>query len=61
MSSECNVQVAVRLRPLQPQELRGRRCVDVTKDKVSLFVGKKIFSFDHVFEEDTKQEDIYDS
>lgn len=33
--------------------------MEVTKDKVSLFVGKKIFSFDHVFEEDTQQEDIY--
>lgn len=59
-SSECNVMVAVRLRPSQPQELRGRRCVEVTKDRVGLLIGKKIFSFDHVFEEESKQEDIYD-
>lgn len=52
------VRVCVRSRPLSMKEARGKKCISVTKDKVT--VGDKSFFFDDVYSETSTQADVYD-
>ncbi|XP_046330087.2 kinesin-like protein KIF27 isoform X1 [Haliotis rufescens] len=59
---EVNVRVAVRVRPLLPKERLGgdQMCVQVLRNTNQLIVGKdRAFTFDHVFNHKTSQEDVY--
>ena len=52
------VRVCVRSRPLSIKEARGKKCISVTKDKIT--VGDKCFFFDEVYSETSTQADVYD-
>jgi hypothetical protein len=58
-SVDNKVRVCVRSRPPGPSELRGRKVVNVSRDRVS--VGDKIFQFDQVFDERSEQPQIFES
>jgi Kinesin motor domain len=51
------VRVCVRCRPLSMKEGRGKKCVTLVKDRIT--VGDKTFAFDSVYGESTTQEEIF--
>ncbi|CAH8566449.1 unnamed protein product [Schistosoma guineensis] len=64
---ECqqNIRVAVRCRPINKQELEKavRSCVECSREKVTVRDKSmsKVFTFDHVFNQYSKQIDVYKS
>ncbi|VDP45901.1 unnamed protein product [Schistosoma curassoni] len=64
---ECqqNIRVAVRCRPINKQELEKavRSCVECSREKVTVRdkCMSKVFTFDHVFNQYSKQIDVYKS
>lgn len=58
-SVSSKVGVYVRCRPLNSRELQGRRCLSIKNDTV--FVGDKKFAFEHIFDENAAQLDIYEA
>ena len=51
------VRVCVRCRPLSLKEGRGKKCVTLVKDRIT--VGDKVFAFDSVYGESTTQEEVF--
>lgn len=60
-----SVQVAVRVRPLVAQEIESgcRSCIDVYPEAQQIVTKLKHdkFTFNHVFDSDTPQVDVYDN
>ena len=61
--SELSVKVAVRIRPLVPIEVDQAcgRCLEKVKGEPQVLLGggEKAFTFDQVYDSDSKQEDVY--
>ncbi|TNN20244.1 Kinesin-like protein [Schistosoma japonicum] len=61
--SQQNIRVAVRCRPINKQELEkcARSCVECSREKVTVRdkSTSKVFTFDHVFNQYSKQIDVY--
>jgi kinesin family protein 4/21/27 len=55
---ESNIGVCVRCRPLLQDEIRGKRCLTIQNEVIS--IGEKKFIFDNVFDEPVEQIEIYD-
>jgi kinesin family member 21 len=55
---ETTIKVIARCRPLLGDEARGRRCLSITDDVVS--VGDKQFQLERVYDESSTQQEIYD-
>ena len=51
------VRVCVRCRPLSAKEPRGKKCVSMVKEKIT--VGDKVFSFDDVYGEAATQDEVF--
>ncbi|CAK88258.1 unnamed protein product (macronuclear) [Paramecium tetraurelia] len=62
-TQQLNVQVAVRVRPLSNKELNAKDecCLKTEDNRIILPQSGKIFTFDHVFNQDSNQEEIFDS
>lgn len=67
MSSESNgdtIQVFIRIRP-NPVNERERespvKCVESSKNTITVFPGNNVFTFDKVFNESATQEDVFSS
>ncbi|CAD8137135.1 unnamed protein product [Paramecium octaurelia] len=62
-TQQLNVQVAVRVRPLSNKELNAKDecCLKNEETRIILPQSGKIFTFDHVFNQDSNQEEIFDS
>ncbi|CAD8059350.1 unnamed protein product [Paramecium sonneborni] len=60
-TQQLNVQVAVRVRPLSNKELNAKDeyCLKTEDNRIILPQSGKIFTFDHVFDQDSNQEDIF--
>lgn len=60
---DISVKVAVRIRPLVPIELEKAcgRCLDKVQGEPQVLLGggEKAFTFDHVFDSESRQEDVY--
>ena len=56
--ASSKVRVCVRSRPLSMKEARGRKCVSIVKDRIT--IGDKSFAFDDVYGETSTQMDVYD-
>lgn len=64
MDQETKVKVSVRIRPQVPKELieMCKVCTSVTPGEPQIVLGgSKAFTFDHVFNIDSKQKDVYDT
>uniref|UniRef100_V5IJV2 Putative kinesin-like protein kif21a n=1 Tax=Ixodes ricinus TaxID=34613 RepID=V5IJV2_IXORI len=64
MGDDTSVRVAVRVRPLIPREVIDmcHACTSVASREPQIWVGKdKAFTFDHVFDCPTHQEQVYDT
>jgi hypothetical protein len=67
-SSTSKVRVVVRTRPPAPSELRGRKIVHIPNNQhhqqhganKAIAVGDKVFHYDHVFDEQSTQDVIFD-
>ncbi|XP_015784967.1 kinesin-like protein KIF21A isoform X2 [Tetranychus urticae] len=62
MEAETSVKVCVRIRPQVPKEIieMCKVCTNVTPNEPQVWLGStKAFTFDHVFNMDSKQEEIY--
>ena len=51
------VRVCVRCRPLSVKEGRGKKCVSMVKEKIT--IGDKVFSFDDVYGEAATQDEVF--
>jgi Kinesin motor domain len=51
------VRVCVRCRPLSLKEGRGKKCVALVRDRIT--VGDKVFTFDGVYGESSTQEEVF--
>lgn len=63
-----NIQVAIRIRPLNSKEVhesQGKKCLNVNKANKSISISinsnTKNFSFDYIGDEDTSQDEIFES
>ena len=57
-----NVRVAVRVRPLVARErvTSSRECISEDEESCSVSIGKRRFTFDHVFGKSSTQDEIFD-
>uniref|UniRef100_A0A6Q2Y4R2 Kinesin-like protein n=1 Tax=Esox lucius TaxID=8010 RepID=A0A6Q2Y4R2_ESOLU len=61
-TSECNIKVLCRFRPLNQSEiLRGDQCIPTFKGDDTVVVGGKSYVFDRVFPTNTTQEQVYNT
>ena len=56
-STPSTVRVCVRCRPLSLKEGRGKKCVALVRDRIT--VGDKVFTFDGVYGESSTQEEVF--
>jgi hypothetical protein len=55
---DSRIRVVVRCRPFVTEESRTRKCLQMMQD--GILVGDKKFSFEHMFGEDSTQEELYE-
>ncbi len=64
-NDKSSVAVAIRVRPRNNREQKTTKVVSVDNNNISLFLSEHkknhSFSFDYVFDEDSKQSDVYDT
>ena len=56
---DTKIRVVVRCRPFVAEESRSRKCLQMSNDLV--VIGDKKFSFEQVFNEESRQEEVYES